>query len=207
MSNCPPLDTRQILLQYRRAKKLESNWDSVNWMDHCLLYILRCLNGDILMPDPCINLSLTYAEIRDQQFSSKVDQSIKIYSAEAIDRVFLRWLLNVPAGHGVIRTLLLWILGRWNLFTPRRCKHCDTIFQHQAHIVDCTGLFDSFNVDPELPDIPFSSIIAPRMIVEYQIQQIRKETFTLIPSMLARLVDILRLNLNLVFGDTYTPNL
>ena len=45
------------------------------------------------------------------------------------------------------------------------------------------------------------------MIIEYQLQQIRTETLDLIPGMLARLVDILRINLNRVFGDTYNPTL
>ena len=81
------------------------------------------------------------------------------------------------------------------------------LVQHQAHIDDCTGLFDSFHVDTILPDIPFASIIVPQMIVEYQIQQVRQEPFDLIPGKLARLVDILRINFNRVFGGTYNRTL
>ena len=207
ISNCPPFGVRQILLQYRRAKRFLCTWDSVHYLDHALLYVLRCISGDVFVISPGLNLSLTYFELKTLLFTSRINHSITFSSENVFDRAFLRWLLNTPTSPGVFRTILLWILGRWNLFKPGRCHLCGTIFTYQTHIVTCTGLLESLTVDSLLPNIPISPSFSSRMIIEYQLQEIRKESLELIPSMLARLVDILRQNLNRVFGDTYNPDL
>ena len=41
---------------------------------------------------------------------------------------------------GIMRTVLLWILGKWICFALRHCHKCSTHFQSQAHVIDCINL-------------------------------------------------------------------
>ena len=112
----------------------------------------------------------------------------------------LRRLLRNDSGPGVIRTILLWILGRWNADRPRICCKCGTSFHQQIHVVSCAGLTRSLLAI--MPELDLSVLASPESIISAVLELSSAAQRALLPA----IESLIRSAIGLVFGDR-TPTL
>lgn len=200
MTNCPPFDVRSDIIRAARMERLIKVIDEDGWESHALAYVLRCTQVE-----PFIDRSVadrTRSQILTS-FRAKLDEDITGLYDGFLDRVALRWLLNMPFSPGIMRTILLWILGRWNCFSLRRCQHCGIQFQNQGHVIDCSCLIRKLGDDPGLVGLTQPTQINPRWVIEFYLGEIRHSPLEGIPNYVSVLETRIRESIRLVFGDSY----
>jgi hypothetical protein len=200
MTNCPPFEIRASILRSARIRRLVAVIDEVGWENHALAYVLRCTQVE-----PFIDRSeadRTKSQILED-YHLHLDETIARVFDGCLERVTLRWLLNMPLSPGIMRTVLLWILGRWNCFELHRCRHCGAQFQSQGHVIDCSSLVETLGGVQGLFGLNQSPQGNPRWIVEFYLAEIRHSPLESIPSFVAVLESQIRNSIHLVFGDSY----
>ena len=141
VTGCLPIQIRCELLIHRRLGKLESLWSSEEAYDQALCFVTKNLSGPELPIPSSIDLRLTRASIIESRFLIPLNSRLaSLFGGGGLSFQSLRRLLRNDTGPGVIRTILLWILGRWNCFRPRICCRCGETFTQQTHIDSCTDL-------------------------------------------------------------------
>ena len=200
ITNCPPFEVRSKILRSARVKRLGDIIDEDGWEKHALAYVLRCTQDE-----PFFDRSEA-AQTRSQilsSFRTHIDELISGIYDGFMDRVTLRWLLNIPLSSGILRTILLWILGRWNCFSLRRCHQCGVQFQSQGHVIDCSNLVQKLGEEQGLIGLTQPREIDPRWIVEFYLGEIRNSPLEDIPSHVAVLEERIRNSIRVVFGESY----
>ena len=132
-----------------------------------------------------------------------LDETISKIFDGCLERVTLRWLLNIPLSPGIMRTILLWILGRWNCFEMHRCRHCGAQFQSQGHVIDCSNLVQKLGEEQGFVGLDRSPQDNPRWIVELYLAKIRHSPLEGITDYVSRLEGQIRNSVHFVFGDSY----
>ena len=170
VTNLPPFEVRVKILLSKRTRRLQEILDSLAWMDHALAYTLRCILSE---PLPDISLMEASKPRIMQTFKSDIETKLSGIFDGCLERVTLRWLMNVTASPGIKRTILLWILGRWSCFSPRRCRRCNSAFLQQAHVIDCTNLPERLASSELMIKLTNFVEINPQFIVEQYLEAIR----------------------------------
>lgn len=195
-SNCPSMYVRRQLLRHNRAIRLEKAWDSPTWYDNALLYILRCVYGPTLRLPADVDTTQKYSDVRRTLFSDPLNSLLRQRSDGVFDRSLPRWLINSPATPGVIRTILLWMLGKWNPFEPMECKACHSNINDQVHVMECSNIHDLLLNS----DLPVTPSVCPPMAVELCLIEIRSTVaWEHLGPALAALDNVIRQALSLVF--------
>ena len=196
MTGCLPLKVRCEILIHRRLTKLASSWSSSDADDRALSFVTKSLRGPDLPVPSNIDLSLTRAEIIERRFLVNISSRLVTVLGSGFSFAVLRRLLRIDSGPGVIRTILLWILGRWNCFRSRICHKCGESFTRQAHIDMCSdlpsrlaSLVPRFDQDPVTPS---TSLMV--------IGSVLSAPFTAQQALLTAIESMLRLGISEVFG-------
>lgn len=143
-------------------------WNAFDADDHALCYVAKRLEGQNLIIPPSVDLELTRAEIINEGFLIPIGLRLSALFGSGLTYKSLRRLVRNDSGPGVIRTILLWILGRWNSDRPRVCCNCGIIFQSQSRVVNCTDLTSQMlSVIPE-PDLELLS--TPESIIGFVLE-------------------------------------
>ena len=196
VTGCLPLVVRCEILTHRRLHKLASFWSSADADDRALCFVSKSLRGPDLPVPSSIDLSLTRAEIIERRFLVPINSRLATLFGGNFSFAILRRLLRNDSGPGVIRTVLLWILGRWNSFRPRLCCKCGESFTQQSHIDECCDLpsrlasiLPLFDQDPVTPS---TSLVV--------IGSVLSEPLNAQRALLPALEALLRLCISEVFG-------
>ena len=139
---------------------------------------------------------MTRTEIIESRFLVPLNARLTATFGGGITFLTLRRLLRNDTGPGVIRTILLWILGRWNCFRSRVCCRCGETFRKQSHIDTCVDLPAQLaailpNVDQD-PATPSTSLVVIGSVLSEPIAAQR--------ALLPAIESLIRSGINDVFG-------
>ncbi len=133
ISNFPAISVCQLMLRNRRAFKLSILWNSPYAEYQALAFVRQVLFGPTLSITADLDISKTPVEFRQEHYIIPVSHSL----AERSDGLVTIALL-FPDKHRNLRTILLWLLHRWNIFDPpRRCLYCKSNFEEKS---SCSGI-------------------------------------------------------------------
>ena len=196
VTGCLPLKVRCEILSQRRFSKLTSYWSSDDAENRAICFVTKALQGPDLIIPPNIYLNLTRTELIDNRFMVPINTRLATIFGGSLSFTVLRRLLRNDAGPGVIRTILLWILGRWDCFRSRICHKCGETFTRQAHIDVCSDLISRlaavlplFDQDPVTPSTSLM-VIGSVLAEPVEIQR----------ALLPALESLLRIGISEIFG-------
>ena len=208
VTNCSNLSVRCQILRTRRAEKLQGLWNQDNCTDHALIFVLQGIAGDLSIDSELLPFR-TPVLIRADLHFRPITASLAERYGGFINVGTLRWLLLSRLPDGTFRTILLWLLQRWRIFTSAKlCLHCQGPFNCQYHVVSCTGMRYRLVEDCPVELLELDAVThLPEAVVEHTLALTMEQTIyapDLSRVMLIHIESVIRASIEQVFGPRIT---